>query len=54
MPDAYIEEPQPHLLIRALADANPQNRAPQSMPARTKDGTGVRWRHSCSSLQRDG
>jgi hypothetical protein len=33
-----IEEPQPHSLIRALAEANPQNRALQSMVALTKDG----------------
>lgn len=33
-----IEEPRPHLLIRALADANPQDRTLQSMVALTKDG----------------
>jgi hypothetical protein len=33
-----IEEPQPHSLIRALAETNPQNRALQSMVALTKDG----------------
>jgi hypothetical protein len=33
-----IEEPQPHVLIRDLADANPQNRALQSMAELTKSG----------------
>jgi hypothetical protein len=33
-----IEEPQPHALIAALAEANPQNRPLQSMVALTKDG----------------
>jgi hypothetical protein len=33
-----IEEPQPHMLIRDLADANPQNRALQSMADLTKSG----------------
>jgi hypothetical protein len=33
-----IEEPQPHVLIRDLADANPQNRALQSMADLTKSG----------------
>jgi hypothetical protein len=33
-----IEEPQPHMLIRDLADANPQNRALQSMAELTKNG----------------
>lgn len=33
-----IEEPQPHLLIRALAEANPQDRSLQSMLEVTKDG----------------
>ena len=33
-----IEEPQPHALIRALAEANPQNQTLQSMVALTRDG----------------
>jgi len=33
-----IEEPQPHVLIRDLADANPQNRALQLMADLTKSG----------------
>jgi hypothetical protein len=33
-----IEEPQPHSLIRALAEANPQNQSLQSMLEVTKDG----------------
>src|SRR6185503_7071282 len=33
-----IEEPQPHLLIRELAQLNPENRALQSMVELTKDG----------------
>lgn len=33
-----IEEPQPHALIRAMADANPANQALQSMAAMTRDG----------------
>ena len=33
-----IEEPQPHVLIRDLADANPHNRALQSMAELTKSG----------------
>jgi hypothetical protein len=33
-----IEEPQPHSLVRALAEANPQNRSLQSMLEITKDG----------------
>ena len=33
-----IEEPQPHSLIRALAETNPQNRALQSMVELTKGG----------------
>jgi hypothetical protein len=33
-----IEEPQPHSLIRAMAEANPQNRSLQSMLELTKDG----------------
>jgi hypothetical protein len=33
-----IEEPQPHLLIRELAQANPNNRTLQSMVDLTKEG----------------
>ena len=33
-----IEEPQPHSLVRELAQLNPENRALQSMVELTKDG----------------